>query len=53
MITGLLATGWLSTAEGIISLITALLGLIGTGVGAFFAVKNFITSLKGKKASEI
>jgi hypothetical protein len=32
-------TDWITTANGIIALITGLLGLIGTGIGAFFAVK--------------
>lgn len=31
---------WITNANGIITLITGLVGLIGTGVGAFFAVKN-------------
>ena len=44
---------FLSTAEGVISLITALVGLIGTGVGAFFAVKNWITATKEKSSKEI
>lgn len=44
---------FISTAEGLISLITAALGLIGTGVGVFFAIKNWFTALKQKKATEI
>ena len=44
---------WFDTAQGIIALITALVGLLGTAVGAFFAVRNFIKSLKGKSAKEI
>jgi len=31
---------WISTINGLITLITALIGLIGTGVGAFFAAKE-------------
>lgn len=31
---------WISTTNGLIALITGLLGLIGTGIGAFFAIKN-------------
>ena len=44
---------WMSTASGLITLITGLVGLIGTGVSAFFAIKTLITSLKDKKLSEI
>jgi len=44
---------WLQTAEGVISLIVALFGLISAGVGAFFAIRSFVKSLKGKSASEV
>ena len=44
---------WITTANGIITLITGLLGLIGTGVGAYYAVKNFITLTKEKSKNEI
>ena len=44
---------WLSTAQGVLSLITGLIGLIGSGVGAFFAIKNFIKAAKTKSISEI
>jgi hypothetical protein len=44
---------WITTANGIITLITGLVGLIGTGIGAYFAVKNWITVLKTKKSQEI
>lgn len=44
---------FIASAEGIISLITGLVGLIGTGVGAFFAIKNFIAATKEKSAKEI
>lgn len=44
---------WITTANGIITLITGLLGLIGTGVGAYFAVKNWFLALKTKDAQEI
>jgi hypothetical protein len=30
----------ITTANGIIALITGLFGLIGTGIGTYFAVKN-------------
>jgi hypothetical protein len=44
---------WITTANGIITLITGLIGLIGTGIGAYFAVKNWITVLKTKNGQEI
>lgn len=44
---------WITTANGIITLITGLMGLIGTGIGAYFAVKNWITVLKTKNGQEI
>lgn len=46
-------TEWITTANGIIALITGLAGLIGTGIGAFFAIKNWITVLKTKNSQEI
>ena len=46
-------TDWINTANGIITLITGLVGLIGTGIGAYFALKNWIKLLKEKNASEI
>lgn len=33
-------TDLINTANGIITLITGLVGLIGTGIGAYFAIKN-------------
>lgn len=44
---------WITTANGIITLITGLVGLIGTGVGAWFAIKNWIAVLKTKNSQEI
>ena len=44
---------WITNANGIITLITGLIGLIGTGIGAYFAVKNWITVLKTKNSQEI
>lgn len=44
---------FISTANGLIALITGLVGLIGTGVGAFFAIKSLIKSMKEKSAKEI
>jgi lipid-A-disaccharide synthase-like uncharacterized protein len=46
-------TEWITTVNGIIALVTGLVGLIGTGVGAFFAIKNFILATKEKSAKEI
>ena len=39
---------FLQTANGLIALITALVGLIGTGIGAFFTIKTLINSRKDK-----
>lgn len=44
---------WITTANGIITLITGLVGLIGTGIGAYFAIKNWFTVLKTKNSQEI
>lgn len=44
---------WITTANGIIALITGLIGLIGSGVGAFFAIKNWVKLVKEKSAHEI
>lgn len=44
---------WITTANGIVTLITGLVGLIGTGVGAFFAIKNWVAVLKTKNSQEI
>lgn len=44
---------WLATANGIITLITGLIGLLGTGIGTYFAIKNWITVLKTKNSQEI
>lgn len=49
----LLAADWLTTAQGVISLLVGLVGLISGGVGAFFAIKNFLKALKEKNATEI
>ena len=44
---------WITTANGIITLITGLVGLIGTGIGAYFAIRNWITVLKTKNFQEV
>lgn len=36
----------------LVELITALVGLIGTGIGAFFAIKNFIKAFREKDAKQ-
>ena len=46
-------TDWINTANGIITLITGLVGLIGTGIGAYFAIKNWIKLVKEKNVTEI
>ena len=43
----------ITNANGIITLITGLIGLIGTGIGAYFAIKNWFTVLKTKSSQEI
>lgn len=37
---------WLDTANSIVALVSALLALIGTGTGVFFAIRNFIKLMK-------
>ena len=44
---------WITTVNGLIALITGLLGLIGTGVGTFFAIRNWIKATKEKSSKEI
>ena len=44
---------WLPIAQGVLALITGLVGLISAAVGAYFAVKNFIKATKSKNANEI
>ena len=46
-------TEFIQTAEGLISLITALGGLVGTFLGVFFAIKNWFKALKEKNAKQI
>lgn len=43
---------WITTANGLVALITALVGLIGTGVSAFFAIRTLINSRKDKTLQE-
>ena len=44
---------WITTANGLIALITAFCCLLGTAAGAFFAIKNFIKAAKEKSAKEV
>ena len=43
----------LNTVQEIIALITGLCGLISAGIGAYFAIKNWIAVTKNKNAQEI
>lgn len=49
----ILEAAWLGTAQQVIALITGLVGLIGTAIGAFFAIRNWIKLTKEKSAKEI
>ena len=42
----------LETIYLIVELVTATLGLIGTGIGAFFAIKGFIKAFKEKDGKQ-
>lgn len=44
---------WISTMNGIITLITGLCGLAGTAVATYFAIKNFINVMKTKNKNEV
>jgi len=44
---------WITTVNGLLALITGLVGLIGTGVGTFFAIRNWIKATKEKSSKEI
>ena len=43
----------LNTVQEIITLVTGLCGLISAGIGAYFAIKNWIAVTKNKNAQEI
>jgi len=43
---------FLQTANGLIALITAFVGLVGTGISAYFAIRTLIKSRKDKTAQE-
>ena len=43
----------LNTVQEIIALVTGLCGLVSAGIGAYFAIKNWIKLVKEKNANEI
>ena len=43
----------LNTVQELIALVTGLCGLISAGIGAYFAIKNWIAVTKNKNAQEI
>lgn len=43
---------FMSTANELIVLLTSFLGLIGTGIGTFFAIKNWLKAIKEKTKAE-
>jgi len=43
---------FMSTANELIVLLTSFLGLIGTGIGTFFAIKNWLKAIKEKTRAE-
>lgn len=44
---------WITTANGLIALISGLVGLIMTGIGAYLTIKSFVKNAKTKSAQEI
>ena len=49
----LLAGDFMTTAQGVITLISGLIGLIAAAVSVVFMVKNLIKSFKDKNATEV
>jgi hypothetical protein len=45
-------TGFLDVANSFIVLLTGLAGLVGTGIGVYFAIKNWYAAFKTKTNSE-
>lgn len=43
---------WITTANGLIALLTGLFGLIGTGIGAFFTIRAFIKKNRENTAQQ-
>lgn len=46
-------TEWITSINGLIILITGLVGLVGTGISTYFAIKAVIEKNKGKSMAEI
>ena len=44
---------WITPAQQLVALITALIGLIGTGIGAYFTIRGYIKAAKEKSKKEI
>lgn len=44
---------WIDTANGIVALVTGILGLAGTAIGAYYAIKNWVKVIKNKNKQEI
>ena len=44
---------FLGTAEQVLTLLLGLLGLVGTGIGTFYAIKNWFEAIKTKSSQEI
>lgn len=44
---------WITTTQGLISLIVGLVGLISAGVSLYFGIKSKTAELKGKSKTEI
>ena len=43
---------WIQTAYGLVTLITAVIGLIGTGIGVYFSIRNWIKAFKEKDGKQ-
>lgn len=44
---------WITTANGLVSLIIGLIGLIGTGVGTFLAIKGWVKAEEEKGTKDL
>lgn len=44
---------FLDTANEVLVLITGLIGLVGTGISTYFAIKNWIANVKAKNSDAI
>ena len=45
--------GFIENAEMVVALITGLVGLVGTAISTYFAIKNWVINLKTKNAQEL